>query len=147
MAWDLRALGITYFLPMVERETSSGGRRRRNLYPIFPSYFFYAGSEADRLRVLRTERTVGEVTVKELLQPLLRRELAQLELSVRVAPRSIELHARVVDGARVTIRSGPMRGLEGVVIDAGDKRKIWISVTALGTGVAVQIPADLVDAI
>ncbi|MGL4511653.1 MAG: transcription termination/antitermination NusG family protein [Lacipirellulaceae bacterium] len=145
LAWDLRTLGVTYFLPMLERETSSGGRRRHNLYPIFPSYFFFGGGEEQRVRVLRTQRTVGGVPVTETQQPLLRRELASLEVSVRTAPRSIELHARVVVGARVIVKSGPMRGIEGVVLDAGDKRKLWIGVSALGTGITVQIPADLVD--
>jgi hypothetical protein len=56
---DLCRRQVNYFLPMVLRETSSGGRRRRNLYPLFPSYLFFAGDEMDRLAVLKTERSCG----------------------------------------------------------------------------------------
>src|SRR5688572_11411870 len=58
LAWDLYKKGVAYFLPMVLRETSSGGRRRRNLYPLFPSYLFIAGREEDRVAGLKTDRIV-----------------------------------------------------------------------------------------
>src|SRR5438105_2419012 len=38
LAWDLLRRGIVYFLPMVERVRMSGGRKRRFLLPLFPSY-------------------------------------------------------------------------------------------------------------
>jgi hypothetical protein len=58
LARDLLQKKIAYFLPMVLRETSSGGRRRRNLYPLFPSYLFVAGGEAEQLATLKTDRAV-----------------------------------------------------------------------------------------
>jgi len=39
-AWDLLRRGIGYFLPLVERVRVSGGRHRRVLAPLFPSYVF-----------------------------------------------------------------------------------------------------------
>src|SRR5688500_590018 len=65
LAWDLCRKEITYFLPMVYRETSSGGRRRRNLYPLFPSYLFFVSGDAERLSVLKTDRVVRLIDISE----------------------------------------------------------------------------------
>ena len=79
LANDLVRKEIAYFLPMVLRETTSGGRRRRNLYPLFPSYLFFAGGEAERLAVLKTDRTVRLIEIGDAEQPRFRQEIAALE--------------------------------------------------------------------
>ena len=56
LAHDLARRGIDYFLPMVEKVTFSGGRRRRTMAPLFPSYLFFAGDDAARVDVLATGR-------------------------------------------------------------------------------------------
>lgn len=146
LAWELVRKRIPYFLPMVVRETSGGGRRRRNLHPLFPSYLFFAGGEEERLAVLRTERVVRLIEPDCVASRRLAHELAAIEAALRLAPQSLELHPRLVPGARATIRSGPLRGFEGVILSAENKRKVWLGVSALGAGITVEIHADLVDA-
>lgn len=146
LAWDLHRKGISYFLPMVLRETSSGGRRRRNLYPLFPSYIFFAGTKDDRLEVLKTERTVHLIDVDEPERPIFQREIASLEKTLRHCPESLELHPRLIPGAHVSIGSGPLKGVEGIIVDARNKRRLWLGVSVLGVGAIVELPADLVTA-
>ena len=98
LAWDLCRRDVNYFLPMVLRETSSGGRRRRNLYPLFPSYLFFAGDELDRLAVLKTERVVRLIEISDAEQPRFRGEIASLETALVRAPESLELYPRLVPG-------------------------------------------------
>lgn len=146
LAWDLVRKQVTYFLPMVLRETSSGGRRRRNMYPLFPSYLFFAGGEAERLAVLKTDRTVRLIEISDAEQPRFQREIAALETAVEHCPQSLELYPRLVPGALVRIAAGPMKNVEGVVLQADNKRKIWLGVSVLGVGATVEIHADLVVA-
>jgi transcription antitermination factor NusG len=145
LAWDLHRRRITYFLPMVLRETSSGGRRRRNLYPLFPSYIFVAAGEAERLAVLKTDRTVRLIEVDLAEQDSLQRELFALETALRIDPKSLELYPRLAIGSRVLVKAGPLKGIEGVVLQFGHKRKLWLGVTALGIGATVEIHPDLVE--
>ncbi len=147
LAADLRERRLSYFLPMVLRETSSGGRRRRNLYPLFASYFFLADGEGERLAALKTERIVRFVTVKEAEQDGLRRELAALALALEHCPQTVELYAHLAVGTRVRVKSGPLRGIDGVVLDGGGKHKLWLGVSTLGVGATVEIHPDLVEAI
>lgn len=143
LAWDLVRKQIPYFLPMVLRETSSGGRRRRNLHPLFPSYFFFAGGEQERLAVLKTDRTVQLLAISAAEQPRFRREIAALDIAVEHFPRSLELYPRLVPGALVRITAGPLKNVEGVIVQANNKRKLWLRVSALGVGATVEIHADL----
>jgi transcription antitermination factor NusG len=144
-ARDLQDRRVTYFMPMVLRQTSSGGRRLRNLYPLFASYVFIAGNDEARLAALRTERLVRMVDVEPSQQVQFRRELASLELALRVAPDSMELHPRIAPGQRVVIKSGPMAGIEGEVLQVGERRKLWLGVSTLGVGATLEIHPDLVD--
>ncbi len=145
LAWDLCRLEVPYFLPMILRETSSGGRRRRNLYPMFPSYLFFAGEERERLAALKTNRLVRLVEIDPSAQPRFRREISSLELALREAPDKIELHPHLVTGKRVQITGGPMKGAVGVILSADNLAKLWIGVTMMGAGATVEIHADLVE--
>jgi hypothetical protein len=40
-----------------------------------------------------------------------------------------------------------MSGVEGVVLQAGSKHKLWLGVSCLGVGATVEIHPDLVEAI
>jgi hypothetical protein len=146
LAADLLEREIPYFLPMVLRESSSGGRRRRNLYPLFSSYLFVGGGERERLAALKTDRIVHFVPVCEEGQSTLTRELRYLYLALEHCPTSIELYSRLVPGARARITSGPMKNVEGIIVHAKNKRKLWLSVSVLGVGATIEIHADLVEA-
>jgi|SRR4051812_48912103 transcriptional antiterminator RfaH len=146
LANDLRAHDVTYFLPMIRRETSSGGRRRQNLYPLFSSYLFFAGDEVARIAALRTDRIVRLIDIREAEQARFRQEIAALEIALQCSPSALELYPRLVAGARVRITSGPMRDVEGVLLQVQNKRKLWLAVSVLGVGATVEIHADLVQA-
>jgi transcription termination/antitermination protein NusG len=145
LAWDLRRRGHTYFLPMVLRETSSGGRRRRNYYPLFASYLFLTADEATRLTALKTDRVLRFVDISAAQQDQFRRELAALAAAIHVAPESIELYAHLAVGTPVRVKAGPLQGVEGVVVQHEQRHKLWLGVSALGVGATIEIHPDLVE--
>ena len=146
LAWDLYRLEIPYFLPMVIRETSSGGRRRRNWYPLFPSYLFFAGGEEERLKALKTERTVQLIDVDEFQYDQFCEEISNLEIALREEPESIELYPRLVEGARARVRLTAFKNVEGVILESDSKKKkLLLSISLLGVGATLEIHSDLVD--
>lgn len=146
LAADLYKLGVDYFLPLVKRVFISGGRRRTGLYPLFPSYVFASMSDETKLAVHKTERIVQTLSPEPAQAERFIAELRTIETAVLVCPERIELQPRVIDGARVRITGGAMRGTEGVVVKSDNRTKIWLQVTTLGTGVLVEIEADLLEA-
>jgi hypothetical protein len=145
LAWDLLRLGAPYFLPMVERQMISGGRRRRVLQALFPSYVFFAGDESARLGALKTERIVQVLEPKESEQELFREQLGAICLALQTTPEKVALSPRLVQGARAVIRGGAMKGVEGVVINDRNHLKLLIEVSFLGVGATVEIHPDLLD--
>ena len=100
----------------------------------------------ERLAALRTDRIVRVVEVSAAEQAGFRQEIASLEIALRQFPDSIELYPRLVPGVRVRITTGPMKDVEGIVLQAQNKRKLWLGVSVLGVGATVEIHADLVEA-
>lgn len=145
LAKDLIERGVTYFLPMVLRETSSGGRRRKNMYPLFPSYLFFAGDEDARLACLRTDRTVQLLEPDGENQRRMREELRSLSLVMDNHPDDVELYNALQPGSHVRVKSGPMRDVEGTILKSGSSTKLQLAVTLLGVGVVVEIHPDLVE--
>jgi transcription antitermination factor NusG len=145
LARDLIDREITYFLPMVLRETSSGGRRRRNMYPLFASYMFFAGGDEATASCYRTERIVQIINPEPAHEATLASELRSLATALVAAPDKVELYSHLIPGKRVWIKSGPMKGVEGTIVEIGDARKLQLSVSLLGVGALVEIHADLVE--
>lgn len=143
MGWELKKLGISYFLPMVEREAVSSGRRRKSLLPMFASYLFFGGDEKDRLRALRTNRILRFVTTSDLEQETLKQELASLESCLLTKPKKVELYNHLVKGNRVRVTGGSMKNWEGVVLDASRPHKVWVGVSTLGGGIVVEVHGDM----
>jgi transcriptional antiterminator RfaH len=145
LAWDLLRLGVPYFLPLVQRQTVSGGRRRQGLYPLFPSYLFIGGDEGARLDALKTDRIVHLLEPKPAEQEQFRRQLGAICVALHTSPETVALHPRLVQGSRAVVRSGAMKGVEGVVISDRHRSKLLIEVSLLGVGATVEIHPDLLD--
>ncbi|TWT78397.1 transcriptional activator RfaH [Posidoniimonas polymericola] len=146
LARDLISLGVSYFLPMVERVSTSGGRRRTALNPLFPSYLFFAAEEQERLAAVKTNRILHFLQVNEAEQQVLSRELESLEACLRTQPKEVELYNHLVKGQRVRITGGGMKDWEGIVEDASRPHKVWVGVSTLGGGVLVEVHGDLLAA-
>jgi transcription antitermination factor NusG len=142
-AWDLCNHGIGYFLPMREKIVFSGGRKRHIMSPLFKSYVFFCGTEQDRHTALTTNRisqTIEVADQESLIEELLRLEKALVSKAV------IDNYPRLPIGRRCRIISGPMMGIEGVVIRRKDtKARMVIEVTILGQGAVVEIDSDLLE--
>lgn len=145
LAWELCRREVPFFLPMVLRMTSSGGRRRKNLYPLFKSYLFFAGAEPERLEVLKTNRIVKLVEIHQAQQKAFLQDITSLELGLRNATTSVELYPRLVKGAWVRVIAGPMKDAQGTILNTEHKTKLLLGVTLMGSGATVEIHPDLVE--
>jgi transcription antitermination factor NusG len=141
-AADLLARDIAYYLPMLERLRVSGGRRRRGMMPLFPSYVFFSGDAETRYRAVSTGRLCQVLRVAD--QDRLVRELTELQEALdRGAVLDPYPHAAV--GRRCRITGGPFRGLEGTVVRWDARTRIVLEVGMLGRGAAMEIDADLLE--
>jgi transcriptional antiterminator RfaH len=144
-AWDMLKRGIGYFLPMREKIIFSGGRKRRVLIPLFSSYVFICGTEKDRYTAMTTNRLCHTIEVYDQEQLIL--ELAAIEKGL-INKAIIDLYPTLAVGSWARIISGPMIGIEGILIQRkGGQARMVLQVTMLGQGALVEIDADLLEAI
>ncbi len=110
LARDLLRHNTDYFLPMRERVFFSGGRKRRGMLPLFPSYVFLCGGEQVPRLALATHRVCRVLEVAD--QERLIGELTAIHLAL-AAKADLELYARPAIGQRCRVKAGPFQGLEG----------------------------------
>ncbi len=140
-AWDMSNQGIGYFLPMREKTIFSGGRKRRVMIPLFSSYVFVCGNEHDRYSALATNRLCYMVDVNDQEQFV--QELSRIE-KVILSRAVIDNYPSLPEGALCRVISGPMEGIEGVVLKRkGAKAQMVLEVTILGQSAVVEVDADL----
>ena len=104
--------------------------------PLFNSYVFVYADLDERLLALKTQRVITplNVTDQDELWVDLRRT-AQL-----IATGSpITAEDRLEPGDRVSIRSGPLAGMEGTVVRRSSSRRFVVSVNFIQKGASVLL--------
>ncbi len=144
MASDLAAMGIGHFLPLVRQARYYGKRKLMTDLPLFPGYVFLRGQIEQAYAVDRTKRIAQILAVAN--QEQLDWELRNLHLALsRSAP--LQAYTFLKRGVRVEVRSGPFRGLQGIVEDWRTRDRLALQVNMLGRAVSLEIDGALLDAI
>ncbi len=142
LAWDLLERKIGYFLPLYERVRMSGGRKRRVMLPLFPSYVFLCSDEKGRYEAMTTNRVCQTLEVPD--QEKLIRELGTIEKALK-SKAELDPYPHAAEGKVCRIVSGPFEGLEGVVIRRSKVSKIVLQVSFLSMGALLEIDAGLLE--
>lgn len=140
-AKQLELREIEAFLPIYESLRVWKNRQRIKLeLPLFPSYLFVRMCRSQRSRVLSAPgvlRIVGNhrdpIPVPDATVDFLRSG---------VFAKSIEPYSELVVGERVRIRSGPMQGLEGVLVRKNNNLRFVLTVDLINRHAAVEISAE-----
>lgn len=138
----LESRAVETFLPMYNSVRNWNGRRAVVEMPLFPGYLFVHIRECDRMRVLEVPGVIRIVGSNGRLTPLQDTELEALASSVKV--RKSQPHPFLGVGKRVRIKSGALRGLEGVVTREGRELRMIVSVESIQRSFVVELePGDL----
>jgi len=142
LAKEMGVMSIEHFLPL-NNETRRAGRKKVQVQtPVFPGYLFINSTLDEAYRVDRTKRVVNILNVAN--QEQLAWELANLRKALEhKAP--LRRHAYLQKGKRVTIRSGPFEGLEGVIEDRANSGRLVLQVHVLGKATSLEIDMSLLD--
>lgn len=111
--------------------------------PLFPGYLFCRFDFQSRRPVVTTPGVIQIVGFGRVATPLADEEIKALQVAVSsgVAKQPwpfLEL------GEKVEIESGPLRGLEGVLLEFKGNRRLILSVSLLRRSVAVEIDSAVV---
>ena len=139
VARHLTRLGVECFLPLYLEERHWSNDRKPILeMPLFPNYLFVCVSAQSRVQVLKTPGVIDIVGRNSTTDQIANEEIEILRSGLHL--RKPEPHLFAL-GERVRIASGPLSGLEGVVLRQKGSLRVVIMVPLIRQSVSVEIAA------
>ena len=138
VAWSLRSRGYSDFLPAYCCTRRWSDRIQKLALPLFPGYVFCRFDINKRLPILTIPGVKRIVGMGKLPHPVEENEIAALQVVVS-SGLLLKPWPFVRVGQRVRIQDGPLRNVEGILSEIGDRGQLIVSITLLQRSVAVTI--------
>ena len=141
-AVDCKDGGFPYYLPFVLRITRrrDNNKPRKSIVPLFPGYATFRCAKGRQYDIWETGRIVRIVEVRN--QQRLMKELEQIEIVLANGIRLEPLQDYTI-GTPVRVRTGPLRGIEGIVQKSLKQMKLILSVEGIGQAVCKVDAGDV----
>jgi len=137
----LQMRDIETFLPLYTVTRKWRNRTTVKLeLPLFSGYVFVRIARTESARVLAVPNVRFIVGDGRRALPLPDREIETLQSGLRL--RRVDPYPYAKVGARVRIRSGPLAGLEGIVVRKDDQLRVVLSLDLIRKSIAVHVSAD-----
>jgi transcription antitermination factor NusG len=137
--------GYESFLPLYKCRKRWSDRIKEVETPLFPGYLFCRFDPEERLPILKTPGVIQIVGYNHSSTPVDETEISAIQTLVATGIPNRPwpfLHA----GDTVRIQSGPLRGLQGVLVSFKGNCRLVLSLTLLQRSVAVEIDSAFVAA-
>ncbi len=146
IANSLRGRGYDLLVPLYQRRRVWSDRIKVVDAPLFPGYLFCRLNIQHRLPVLMTPGVIQIVGDKRRLVPVDEAEINAIQAMVTSGlPHQPWPFLRA--GDRVQIERGPLRGLEGILVEVRGTHRLILSVTLVQRSVAVEIDSAFVKSL
>ena len=135
---------IDCFVPLYKSVRRWKDRRKQLELPLFPGYVFVHLALKDRLQVLRLPGVVQFVSFHGKPAPLPDAEIDALRDRL-IRNVHAEPHPYLKIGKRVRVHSGPVAGLEGILVRRKDKFRVVVSIHMIQRSIAVEVDESEIE--
>lgn len=142
----LAGKGFEVFLPLYQAAHRWKDRNKILSLPLFPSYVFIRGSLEDSLSIVTTPGFCAFVTAGGRAAPIPDVEIDVVRRTIESSV-SMEPHPFLKCGDRVRIKSGPLEGLEGILVRKKNLLRLVVSIELLMKSAAVEVDAWRIERI
>jgi len=144
VASAVRQKGFEEFLPLYRTVHVWTDRSKSVEMPLFPGYVFCRLDPSHRMPLLTIPGALHFVSVGKTPVALDEGEIGIIRTALGSNLR-VEPVAFTEDGMAVRLHRGPLSGIEGLLIEAGDQRRIVLPLTALRRSVAIEVESEWVE--
>jgi transcription antitermination factor NusG len=143
-AASLSNKGFEVFLPLYETVRQRKDRTKKLSLPLFSCYIFIRGCLQRSLDVVTTPGVQGFVQVGNDIAVIPDRDIEAVR---KVAGSSFQTEqcAFLECGDRVRVNSGPLRGVEGILIRKRNHLRLVVSVPMVGKSISVEVDCSSID--
>ena len=138
VAEQISQRGIGCFVPLYRSVRRWKDRSKELALALFPGYVFVQMELQNRLRVLQLPGAVRLVTFNGQPAVLPEEEIENLRARLSSAG-NFEPHPYLSVGRRVRVCSGPLQGLEGIIVRTTDRCRVVLSIHLIMRSVAVEV--------
>ncbi|MBS0205654.1 MAG: UpxY family transcription antiterminator [Planctomycetes bacterium] len=133
----LLALELPFYCPTIPHKyRSPAGRMRTSYVPLFSNYLFMYTDGEGRYRAFKSNLICNTIDVTDGAR--LTHDLRQIQRLIELnIPLNIE--AQLQPGKRVRIKSGPMTGIEGIILKREGRSHLQVAVNFLQQGASVKL--------
>jgi len=143
VADHLNGKGYELFLPLYKCRKRWSDRVKEVEVPLFPGYLFCRLNPQDRLPILKTPGVIQVVGSNRIPAAVDEHEIQAIQAMVASGIPN-QPWPFLATGDRVRIESGPLSGLEGILVEFKGNHRLVLSVTLLQRSVAVEIDSAFV---
>jgi transcription antitermination factor NusG len=129
---------VEHFLPQYASVRRWKDRRMKLHLPLFPGYVFVRLALRDRLMVLHVPGVAWLVSFNSKPAALPDKEIEMLRAGLATQLR-VEPHPYLTVGRRVRVKSGPLKGLEGILIRRRNAYRVVLSVELIQRSASVEV--------
>jgi transcription antitermination factor NusG len=141
VAQSLARNEIEHFLPLYERVNTWKNRQKVCVsLPLFPRYLFARIGREGRLPILQTAGVVRIVGAGPTPSPISDVDVEFLRDQVK--RKQLEPYPELAIGKRVCIKSGPMAGVEGVLVRRQNGMRFVITLQLIQQSASVEISPE-----
>lgn len=140
---ELHSRNIECYLPLQKELRQWSDRTKWVEEPLLRSYLFVKVSEREYYDVINSSFAVGYVTFGGKAVPIPEQQIEALRIFLENANRKVDLcPANLEKGECVEVVGGPLKGIQGEIIQIRGKNRIVIRFDSLGTCVYTDISMD-----
>ena len=140
----LAGKGFEVFYPTYSAVHRWKDRRKAVELPLFPGYLFFAEGFERRLQILSTPGVFNILSFGSEPAEIPAQEIEAIRRMVQSSMR-VEPHPCIAIGESVTVISGPLAGVSGILQRKKGFYHLIVSVELLGRSAAVEIDAAAVE--
>jgi transcription antitermination factor NusG len=144
VAQILTSKGFEVLLPLYQSVRRWKDRTKTLSLPLFPCYLFLNGGLERRLDILTTPGIHALVSTAGSPNPIPPAEIEALRRTIE-SGASLEPHPFLKCGDLVRVKSGPLTGIQGILVRKKNLYRLILSVEMLGQSAAVEVDALLVE--
>lgn len=144
VALQMEGKRLECFLPLYRSVRRWKDRRKQLDLPLFPGYIFVRIALRDRLQVLQLPGVIQFVSFNGKPAALPDGEIEALSKGL-VGGLRAQPHPYLKVGRRVRVHSGPLSGLEGILVRRKEKFRVVLSIHLIQRSVAVEIDESEVE--
>jgi transcription antitermination factor NusG len=139
---QLQKAGFNAYLPLRKVLKYWSDRKKWVEEPLFSSYIFVFISEAEYYDVLNIPGAVRYVTFEGKAVPIPPQQIEAIKQFISSGEELPEVELKRSPGDKVDIIAGPMKGIEGELVDIMGRKKVRVEINGLGRAVYLELPAS-----